>query len=92
MLIVYYLCRIGDLRLRLPKPIEQYNGTIDATKVGPQCIQQMLPLREDMPAEMFGDVIAALSRNIAPAEPMPESEDCTPQRLFDDRPTADVWI
>ena len=69
--------RIGDLRLRLPKPIYTYNGTIDATKVGPQCIQNMLPLREDMPAEMFGDVIAALTRNIAPAEPRPESEDCT---------------
>ena len=67
---------IGDLRLRLPKPIEHYNGTIDATKVGSQCIQQMLPLREDMPAEMFGDVIAALTHNIAPAEPRPESEDC----------------
>ena len=67
---------IGDLRLRLPKSIENYNGTMDATKVGPQSIQTMLPLREDMPAEMFGDVIAALTRNIAPAEPRPESEDC----------------
>ncbi|KAI1782220.1 hypothetical protein LXA43DRAFT_1148890 [Ganoderma leucocontextum] len=30
---------IGDLRLRLPKAIDHYNGTIDATQVGPQCIQ-----------------------------------------------------
>ncbi|KAM5544433.1 hypothetical protein V8D89_002093 [Ganoderma adspersum] len=67
---------IGDLRLRLPKPIQNYNGTINATQVGPQCIQQALPVRTDMPAEMLSDVVAALSRNVSPAEPMPESEDC----------------
>ncbi|PIL25485.1 hypothetical protein GSI_13375 [Ganoderma sinense ZZ0214-1] len=49
---------IGDLRLRLPKPIDNYNGTINATQVGAQCIQQIPPLREDMPAEMLQDVIA----------------------------------
>ena len=71
------LYRIGDLRLRLPKPIEHYNGTIDATQVGPQCIQQMFPLRPDMPAEMLRDVVAAISRSVSVEVSRPESEDCT---------------
>nr|VWO96436.1 Carboxylic ester hydrolase (EC [Ganoderma boninense] len=65
---------IGNLRLRLPKPIDGYNGTIDATKLGPQCIQQMLLYREDMPAEMLHDVLSAV--NLSPIEPRPQSEDC----------------
>ena len=67
--------RIGDLRLRLPKPIESYNGTIDATQVGPQCIQQYPPFPQDMPAEMLRDFHA--SQILAPTVPRPESEDCT---------------
>ncbi|PIL25483.1 hypothetical protein GSI_13373 [Ganoderma sinense ZZ0214-1] len=66
---------IGDLRLRLPKPIDNYNGTINATQVGPQCIQQpSLALRQDMPAEMLRDIIAAL--NAGSVKPVPGSEDC----------------
>ena len=30
---------MGDLRLRLPKPVAPYFGTIDATTFGNQCIQ-----------------------------------------------------
>ena len=69
------ICRIGDLRLRLPKPIDNYNGPINATQVGPQCIQQpSLALRQDMPAEMLKDVVAAL--DVGAVQPMPGSEDC----------------
>ena len=67
-------CRIGDLRLRLPKPIEHYKGTINATQVGPQCIQYIPPLRQDMPAEMLQDVVAALGISV---DSRPQSEDCT---------------
>ena len=67
-----YTHRIGDLRLRLPKPIDNYNGSINATQVGPQCIQLSMPLRQDMPAEMLRDVTATLN-----IESRVESEDCT---------------
>ena len=67
--------RIGDLRLRLPKPIQSYNGTIDATQVGPQCMQLMPPLREDMPSELLRDVVAALTA-LSSVDTQPESEDC----------------
>ncbi|RPD60515.1 carotenoid ester lipase [Lentinus tigrinus ALCF2SS1-7] len=44
---------VGDLRLRLPKPVSPFNGTINATVFGDQCIQQTFPnltLPEDLPA------------------------------------------
>ncbi|KAM5544429.1 hypothetical protein V8D89_002089 [Ganoderma adspersum] len=66
---------IGDLRLRLPKPIESYNGTIDATQVGTKCIQLMTPLRTDMPAELLRDIVAALPA-LSSEDTQPESEDC----------------
>ncbi|PIL25487.1 hypothetical protein GSI_13377 [Ganoderma sinense ZZ0214-1] len=66
---------VGDLRLRLPKPIESYNGMIDATQVGPRCFQLLPPLRTDMPAELLQDVVAALTA-LSPVETQPESEDC----------------
>ena len=67
--------RIGDLRLRLPKPIRSYNGTVDATQVGPQCMQLMPPLRTDMPAELLRDVVAGLTA-LSSEDTQPESEDC----------------
>ena len=67
-----YMRRVGDQRLRLPKPIDNYNGSINATQVGPQCIQLSMPLRQDMPAEMLRDVTATLN-----IESRVESEDCT---------------
>ncbi|KAM5544406.1 hypothetical protein V8D89_002066 [Ganoderma adspersum] len=65
---------IGDLRLRLPKPIDNYNGTIDATQVGPQCIQQYPPFPQDMPVEMLRDFHG--SQILPPTVPRPEDEDC----------------
>ena len=67
--------RIGDLRLRLPKPVEGYNGTLDATQIGPQCIQQTPRVRLDMPPQMLSDFVAA--EVIPPGVPRPDSEDCT---------------
>lgn len=32
---------IGDLRLKKPESIEPWNGTIDATKPGPNCVQYL---------------------------------------------------
>ncbi|KAI1784669.1 carotenoid ester lipase precursor [Ganoderma leucocontextum] len=49
---------VGNLRLRLPVPIQGYNGTIDATQPATQCIQLFPPIREDMPPEMLKDMIA----------------------------------
>ncbi|KAM5544420.1 hypothetical protein V8D89_002080, partial [Ganoderma adspersum] len=66
---------IGELRLRLLKPIDSYNGTINATQAGPQCIQGSLPVRQDMPAEMLHDLLAAFDASV-PMEAIPESEDC----------------
>ena len=71
--------RIGDLRLRLPKPIDHYTGTINATQVGAQCIQLVPPFREDMPPEMLRDIIAV--QGDLSADPMPQSEDCTSPRV-----------
>ncbi|KAM5544126.1 hypothetical protein V8D89_002175 [Ganoderma adspersum] len=65
---------IGDLRLRLPKPIDHYAGSINATQVGAQCIQLVPPFREDMPAEMLRDIIAA--QGDLSSDPRPQSEDC----------------
>ena len=69
-----YFRRVGNLRLRRPKPINAYTGTINATQIGPQCIQQLLPLRQDMPAEMLSDMITAMSAS--PTPPREENEDC----------------
>ena len=60
--------------MRLPKPIDSYNGTIDATQLGPQCIQAIPRLRQDMPPQMLRDFLAAL--DIPPGPLRPDSEDC----------------
>ncbi len=65
---------IGDLRLRLPKPISPYNGTIDATAFGNQCIQQTseaVSLPSTVPAAVGGYVASFLAR-----ADVPFSEDC----------------
>ena len=54
----------------------RYYGTIDATQVGPKCIQLMTPVRTDMPAELLRDAVAALTV-LASEDTQPESEDCT---------------
>lgn len=46
---------VNDLRLRLPKPIAAYQGTINATVPATQCIQLVPPLRSDLPLEILED-------------------------------------
>ena len=67
--------RVGDLRLRLPQPVLPYNGTINATVFGNQCIQQTFPnvtLPSDVPAAA-GQYLAAFLQTAD----VPQSEDCT---------------
>ncbi|KAI1788051.1 carotenoid ester lipase [Ganoderma leucocontextum] len=65
---------IGDLRLRLARPVLPFNGTINATAFGNQCIQQTFPnitLPSDVPAavgQYLADFIATPD--------VPQSEDC----------------
>ncbi|RPD60509.1 carotenoid ester lipase [Lentinus tigrinus ALCF2SS1-7] len=65
---------VGNLRLRLPEPVPPFNGTINATALGNQCIQQTFP-----PVDLPSDVPAAASEYLAafvtPAD-VPQSEDC----------------
>ncbi|KAI0685284.1 carotenoid ester lipase [Cerioporus squamosus] len=65
---------VGDLRLRLPKPVWPYNGTINATAFGNQCIQQTFPaltLPSDVPA-----AAAAYFSAFSARQDVPFSEDC----------------
>ena len=67
--------RVGDLRLRLPQPVLPYNGIVNATVFGNQCIQQTFPnvtLPSDVPAAA-GQYLAAFLHTAD----VPQSEDCT---------------
>ncbi|KAI0742072.1 alpha/beta-hydrolase [Daedaleopsis nitida] len=66
---------LGDLRLRLPKPLTSYNGTIDATKPATQCTQLLPPIRTDMPAEMQ-QLMNAYVAGSAEGTDGAQSEDC----------------
>ena len=66
---------MGDLRLRLPKPIESYNGTIDATQPATQCIQLTPTIRTDAPPELLQDMMAYAGA-LAASDGIPQSEDC----------------
>ena len=66
--------RVEDLRLRLPKPIDCYEGTINATQIPAQCIQLNPPIRDDMPAEMLA-LMEQYTEGFASEGP-PQSEDC----------------
>ncbi|RPD58843.1 carotenoid ester lipase precursor [Lentinus tigrinus ALCF2SS1-7] len=66
---------LGNLRLRLPKPVSGYAGTINATLPATQCLQLIPPVRTDMPAEMLQDMEAYVG-NVLTGVPIPEGEDC----------------
>ncbi len=66
---------MGDLRLRLPKPITSYSGTINATQPATQCIQLPLPIRTDLPPELLQDMTAYLEA-LETSAGLPQSEDC----------------
>ncbi|KAL1945641.1 hypothetical protein VTO73DRAFT_1643 [Trametes versicolor] len=67
---------INDLRLRLPKPITAYNGTINATVPATQCIQLPAIPRSDLPAEIAQDLLAYIALTPFPTVTAPEGEDC----------------
>lgn len=70
----FLLCSVGDLRLRLPKPVVSYTGAIDATVFGNQCIQQTSPppsLPSNVPSAAVGYLPALDS-----VPDLPQSEDC----------------
>ncbi|TFK85745.1 carotenoid ester lipase [Polyporus arcularius HHB13444] len=65
---------VGDLRLRLPKPVSPFNGTINATTFGNQCIQQIFPA-VDLPSDVPAPASEYLTAFVTPAD-VPQSEDC----------------
>ncbi|KAI0793609.1 carotenoid ester lipase precursor [Fomes fomentarius] len=67
---------VGNLRLRLPELLTSYNGTVNATAFGNQCIQQM-PATIDAPPELLQDVTKFYSEaRFGPDFGVPHSEDC----------------
>lgn len=78
-LVFFLLTRersVNDLRLRLPKPITAYQGTINATVPATQCIQLVPPVRSDLPLEILEDLIAYITE-IPATTATAQSEDCT---------------
>ncbi|EIW62500.1 carotenoid ester lipase precursor [Trametes versicolor FP-101664 SS1] len=67
---------INDLRLRLPKPVITYNGTINATVPATQCIQGSAAPRSDLPADILQDLLAYGATIPLTAVDVPQSEDC----------------
>ncbi|RPD58753.1 carotenoid ester lipase precursor [Lentinus tigrinus ALCF2SS1-7] len=66
---------VGDLRLRLPKLLESYKGTINATSFGNQCLQQALELPPDIPQAALQGAVPVLK--LFSANPnVTQSEDC----------------
>jgi len=68
--------RIGDLRFRLPEPVQPYTGDYRATTFGPACTQQR-QLVPDFPPEVPQDAIDVINHVIHAS---PDSEDCEFQR------------
>ncbi|KAI0326862.1 carotenoid ester lipase precursor [Cubamyces sp. BRFM 1775] len=66
---------INDLRLRLPKPITSYNGTINATLPATQCLQLVPGLRSDLPADIVQVMAGYFAADFATSD-IPQSEDC----------------
>ncbi|KAI0793564.1 carotenoid ester lipase precursor [Fomes fomentarius] len=71
---------LGDLRLRLPKPIDSYNGTIDATPPAMACIQLNPPIRADLPSEL-GQAMQAYAGGFVAGD-VPQGEDYAPYSLY----------
>ncbi|KAI0690024.1 carotenoid ester lipase precursor [Cerioporus squamosus] len=73
--VPYAHAPVGDLRLRLPQLIDSYNGTIDATAFGNQCIQQAAPLGPNIPSEVL-EGLQTLGTVFDTNVDVPQSEDC----------------
>ena len=72
VLVLEKKSRVGDLRFRLPEPIQSYTGNHFATSFGPACAQQNVSL-PDFPPQVPQDAIDTLMHVIRVS---PESEDC----------------
>ncbi|KAI0770567.1 Alpha/Beta hydrolase protein [Fomes fomentarius] len=66
---------IGDLRLRLPQLLTSYNGTLNATAYGNQCLAQAGPSIPTESPELFQDIVAFATR-VGGGSDVPQSEDC----------------
>ena len=66
---------MGNLRLRLPRLISSYNGTINATSFGNQCYQQAAPLGPNIPPEVLQG-LSVLGTVFDTNLDVPQSEDC----------------
>ncbi|RPD69259.1 carotenoid ester lipase precursor [Lentinus tigrinus ALCF2SS1-7] len=67
---------VGDLRLRLPQLIESYHGTIDATSLGNQCLQQAATVPADLPLEILEGALPLLAKFGVSNPDVIQSEDC----------------
>ena len=67
---------MGDLRLRLPQPIDSYSGKIDATLPGVKCVQLSPPVRPDLPLELLKEMLGYAGSIATGGIDPPESEDC----------------
>ncbi|RPD58750.1 carotenoid ester lipase precursor [Lentinus tigrinus ALCF2SS1-7] len=66
---------VGDLRLQLPQLIDSYNGTLNATTLGNQCIQQAFVAPPGLPPEVIQDITPFLGMfSVNPN--VTQSEDC----------------
>ena len=69
-------CSVGDLRLRLPRLIDSYDGTVNATTFGNQCIQQQASgSGPDLPPDIL-ETLASYSARFSVDLSVPQSEDC----------------
>ncbi|KAI0688202.1 carotenoid ester lipase precursor [Cerioporus squamosus] len=66
---------VGELRLRLPQLLESYNGTLDATTYGNQCLQQVSSSQPNLPAEV-AQSLAPLLATFSQSANVTQSEDC----------------
>ncbi|KAI0656620.1 carotenoid ester lipase precursor [Cubamyces menziesii] len=66
---------VNELRLRLPKPITSYNGTINATVPATQCLQMAPGLRSDLPVNILQVMAEYFGADTTPSE-VPQNEDC----------------
>ncbi|RPD58752.1 carotenoid ester lipase precursor [Lentinus tigrinus ALCF2SS1-6] len=75
--IPYAEAPVGDLRLRLPKLISSYNGTINARTFGNQCLQEGSSggISPDIPPEVL-ESLATIGAAVSPNMNVPQSEDC----------------
>ncbi|KAM5540148.1 hypothetical protein V8D89_006288 [Ganoderma adspersum] len=65
----------GQLRLRLPRAVASYHGTINATIFGNQCIQQTSP-PVNLPSNLPPAVVQFLGQTGAAPQSIPQNEDC----------------